>query len=380
MAEKPIGRYNLLDAFRGLAILWIVCFHVLQGDRDSYGGILSQIINHGHLGVSVFFVISGYSISASIFRNRTFYHQPYLFLIRRLRRIYFCYWWHLLFAVLIFPVIRAIFSMLKSHSLDVPHFHYSISEWLQIFLLTKVFTSDSWMLHKSFLPLNGPLWYIAIIVQIYLFVTFCLYFKKRAHLILFLGFVASLSTYIPTIANWCPFGLFLPLFSQFYIGIIIFYLIKMNFSPRRKIAQLTAFSLFLILLTICFIYNKFVSFSFALVTGSVIFILYDYNYRLNQLLLVRLLGLIGGFSYSLYLIHIPLWPLVEMFVRNLIPLSTVFRLPLFSVPILIILSFIWYLFFEHPDNQRHTIKSLLSPVVTIRNGLRLIRFKTLDRA
>ncbi len=374
MAEKKINRYALLDSFRGLTILWILCFHVLNGVRESYGAILNQIISHGYFGVSIFFVISGYSIASSIFNSNHSSFQPHLYLIRRLKRIYYCYWWHLLFVALIIPFLIAVVLMLKSHSFNIVFFQYSIAEWFQIATLTKVFSSNSWKLNEAFLPFNGVVWYIAIIVQIYLFVTICLYFRKIFNLLLFIGFIASILTCLTEIRGWIPFGLFLPSFYHFYIGIAIFYLIRTSSSPMRKKTQIAIFSVLLFLLLICIINeNISVGFSFPFFTGFVIFILYDYDFSLNQLFLVRLFSLIGVFSYSLYLLHVPLSRIVGMFVWHLVPLSIELSWPLFLVPGIIILSFFRYLFFEKPLNQSDIINCLLSPIDTIKSGLGFIK-------
>ena len=109
MTDDPI-RYKLLDAFRGLAILWIVCFHLL--DRQ-YGSVLNTIIKHGYLGVSVFFVISGYGIAALTSHT---VQQPHSFLLRRIQKIYPLYWWSILFAAFIIPIFHSAVLIFKTGS------------------------------------------------------------------------------------------------------------------------------------------------------------------------------------------------------------------------------------------------------------------------
>ena len=64
--SRERGRFAILDGFRGLAILWIVCYHLLPDVQKYYDPALDTIIAHGFLGVSIFFVISGYGIASSI--------------------------------------------------------------------------------------------------------------------------------------------------------------------------------------------------------------------------------------------------------------------------------------------------------------------------
>lgn len=373
MTGNNIVRYRLLDALRGLAILWIVCFHMLSGVRENYGSILKEIISYGYLGVSIFFVISGYSIASTIFSNHRYSLQPCFFLIRRFKRIYFCYWWHLLFAALIFPVLTALVYMMKTHTFTIEFFNYSSFEWLQIATLSKVFTSTSWKLNRSFSPINEVVWYIAIIVQIYLFVSFCMLFKKKLKLLLFLGFIASVLTYIPGVKTHIPFGLFLPYFCQFYIGISVFHILNFTSISKYKKIQIITLSILVFFLSICYLTkSSFLDLNFALVTGITIFFLFDYDFTLNRFFIIRIFGFIGEFSYSLYLLHVPLSPFFDMFVRNIVPISKKFSIPLILIPGVTILSFIWYLFFEKPHNQSDVIKSIASPIKTLKSGVSFI--------
>ena len=69
------SRFFFADALRGIAAMWVVLFH-------AYGGHLSGLMNSwylapvrvffeaGHLGVQIFFVLSGFVISYSISRYR----------------------------------------------------------------------------------------------------------------------------------------------------------------------------------------------------------------------------------------------------------------------------------------------------------------------
>ncbi|MCF0173324.1 MAG: acyltransferase [Bacteroidales bacterium] len=57
LASKP--RYEILDGLRGVAAMMVVAFHLFE----TYNGrIGTQIINHGHLAVDFFFVLSGFVI------------------------------------------------------------------------------------------------------------------------------------------------------------------------------------------------------------------------------------------------------------------------------------------------------------------------------
>lgn len=94
-ALHPAGRrrFHELDAFRGLAALWVVLFHFLY----RYGELLPQpggptpilpLISSGTLPVFWFFIISGFVITWTIERSNT----VGAFALSRFSRLYPTYW------------------------------------------------------------------------------------------------------------------------------------------------------------------------------------------------------------------------------------------------------------------------------------------------
>lgn len=66
MASSPklVGmRYPAIDALRGFAALWVALYH-LYGAADSTGSLM--IVQSGHLGVYIFFVLSGFVIAKNL--------------------------------------------------------------------------------------------------------------------------------------------------------------------------------------------------------------------------------------------------------------------------------------------------------------------------
>lgn len=364
-------RYKIIDSFRGLAILWIVCFHVLAGVREQYGFFLNYIISQGGLGVSIFFVISGYGISSSILRE-DYWGKPLLFLQKRFKRIFLVYWWHLLFAALLIPVVSSLISYAKSHNLEIGWFHYTFSEWLQIVTLTKVFTASDWKLNIVFLPINGVVWFLAIIIQIYLFVSVCLVFSQKfCSVLLFICFLVSLVSSFSTIKEFFVVGLFIPSFAMFYLGFILHFLLQRKLVPKKNIWKIIMLLSSTIFVYYCFINeNQLRSLSFALLTSVALLLLWEYDDKLSKIFLIKLFYIFGIFSYSLYLLHIPLWPFVGMFVHNFIPLPYAVSGPFILVPGIVILSFLWYLFFEKPATFKGIFKNIFSPINTIRVAAR----------
>ena len=77
--------YRLLDAWRGVAALWVVLLHVRL---ESTPALLYKFSAGGHLGVPMFFVISGYCIANAAVRALHVPRPVHHFVLARIRRIY----------------------------------------------------------------------------------------------------------------------------------------------------------------------------------------------------------------------------------------------------------------------------------------------------
>ena len=58
--SKP--HYEILDGLRGVAALFVVFYHILEGFSFAAGGTVITIANHGYLAVDFFFILSGFVI------------------------------------------------------------------------------------------------------------------------------------------------------------------------------------------------------------------------------------------------------------------------------------------------------------------------------
>jgi peptidoglycan/LPS O-acetylase OafA/YrhL len=83
--HAPIsGRQPGLDLLRALAVLWVVLYHLA-----SYGIALPGAVDHGWMGVDLFFVLSGYLIGGQLLRPYAAGGRPSWrrFLLRRALRV-----------------------------------------------------------------------------------------------------------------------------------------------------------------------------------------------------------------------------------------------------------------------------------------------------
>ena len=84
-----IKRIENIDSLRGLAALYVLFFHCyFLGNIYIYDGKIQDLIVHGDIGVPIFFVISGFSITYSVIKKDLVNPEELKgFYIRRIYRI-----------------------------------------------------------------------------------------------------------------------------------------------------------------------------------------------------------------------------------------------------------------------------------------------------
>ena len=139
-----------LDSIRALAALIVVVSHIeLQKQENGLGNIRSIVRNFGSLGVTIFFVLSGFLITYLLFQEHTSKSKINIvnFYFRRILRIWPLYFIVLGFGVFIYPA-----------NLD------AIGIGLSVFFLPNI----AFMLQK--LPgLIDPIWSLGVEEQFYMF-------------------------------------------------------------------------------------------------------------------------------------------------------------------------------------------------------------------
>lgn len=78
------GRQTGLDLLRAVAVLWVMLYHM-----SSYGIVLPAVVEHGWMGVDLFFVLSGYLIGGQLLRPYAEGGRPAWrhFMLRRALRV-----------------------------------------------------------------------------------------------------------------------------------------------------------------------------------------------------------------------------------------------------------------------------------------------------
>jgi len=353
-----------IDILRGLAVSIVIIYHFYILLDYSSASSFQYIHFFGQLGVSLFFIISGYLIYRSIEHNITqkgISNGIKSYTIHRLFRILPAYYFNLIFVIFL-----AYFIL---HSIDTWSFKFIIKQLLAHLTFTSYF-----LYQTSGFEVNGAYWTLSIEMLWYIVAPFFFLFVKT-NKTLILIFVLSLF-YLASI----DFGLMDWLFHldnkasnylnklyffsfqlpgqliYFISGILIYKLKKtsLNISNNKRyiLAVLIVLS-FLYISNQSYFYTSFLIRNiFILFTVSTIFILF-YQYHTKKL---ALLSWIGKISYSLYLWHMPLLLLIKKYIIPFdISLSTlviIFLISLFSIS-----SFSYYFIEENAFSLRKKFES-----------------------
>jgi peptidoglycan/LPS O-acetylase OafA/YrhL len=234
-------RYTLLEPLRGLAALWVFCFHYQFSDsfQRSFPA-LHTLLRLGDLGVPMFFVVSGFCIAASA-RSAIRHDEPVTgFLYRRVRRIYPPYWLSILVVAALPFAIEALsglktgqYTPPSSDNLNYAYLNYGPSDWLLVGTLAQVFTPvpDAPSLQHKFTTINAVYWTLAIEVQFYLAATLALTLRRWFYpVLLLITFVSVPFLFLPSVART---GIFLPFWPMFAVGVMVYWLFERGLTPSR---------------------------------------------------------------------------------------------------------------------------------------------------
>ena len=171
------NRYRFLDAQRGIAILLVFSYHSFARwtdvipYQDSYANI--ALFKYGHLGVQLFFILSGFVILMSLEKSST---VP-SFLIRRWLRIFPA----MLFCSILLYATAKLFPYRPN---DLPHLSHLIPGLTLVDL--NIWT---WLFGYPDRQLEGVFWSIYVEVKFYIFAS-VIYFRYGRVVVVFSLFAA----------------------------------------------------------------------------------------------------------------------------------------------------------------------------------------------
>jgi peptidoglycan/LPS O-acetylase OafA/YrhL len=315
------GKEHVIDAMRGFAALLVAYFHCRQvewigmqafhqsvGHAFSLNAIAAYLtfpIAWGSAGVPIFFVISGYCIhrggALRLAGNPAYRLDTGNFWVRRFARIY--------------PVLLAALVLtfaLDWFSLQLPPVSHKIREiGLQAFLVN-LFSLQG-VAGKTF-GSNGALWTLSLEVQFYAIYPLLFALRRRIGMTSVLAIVAVINVVSAYVLERHDIQFFTSYWFSWTLGAWIADARARRAPQARSSAWLYALAAgFVALGCAAFHFGQYGAFQLWAIGFA--FYLYKALERGNAdrgpAFGTRLLGRFGDFSFSLYLIHLPIFVLLS---------------------------------------------------------------------
>jgi len=358
-----------IDGLRALCALYVVFCHIAIHQNITCANLsfiekLSvQFFYGGHYAVDFFIVLSGYSLSIKMANNNKFTLpvSSFSFLVRRAKRILIPYYFSLMLSLLL--IYFFIGRKTGTHwDISLPVSYKDILA--HFFLVHDLFES------KMF-KINHALWSISVEFRIYILFPLILlglkYYGWIRMFIITIIFSSTLFLMVLLIQHYLNVNL-----TEYWPGvspyIILFFLgmfsanVTLN-SVMKPVLQCSYWLPLFFLLLVAFIslasllrfskfYYQVVDVVFGLlVTVFIVVINSEKCNPVKQLLSSKILVKIGSISYSIYLIHSPIIQFVWLFIvksSNNTPIVSYYILMALSVPLIILLAYVFYVLIEKP--------------------------------
>lgn len=338
--EKAVYFENL-DGLRFFAFLAVFISHATlflgyNNNSTFFNSIRKYILINGDIGVSFFFVLSGFLITYLLLREKETFGKISLknFYIRRILRIWPVYFTTIIAGFFILPMIARLF----------------IGNGPFVFLISPSFTLlPQYMLFLANFNLafsggssvpTDVLWSISVEEQFYLVWPWLIAFLPRKYILKALGLIILISCVYryfyalsPNIIAYSTFSVM----SDLAIGSILAFLVytrsdiieKLKSTPRKIIISIYVFLLLIIfgrhyitetLVGSNIFYNLFVAVFPLILASTYAFIILEQNEMSRSLFKIgksKSLAFLGKISYGLYSYHIFAFTIVLFIVLGL---------------------------------------------------------------
>jgi peptidoglycan/LPS O-acetylase OafA/YrhL len=300
--RERTDRFEFLDVLRGLAIWAVLLLHCTYDVTQTRSPALDAVVgilHHGYLGVQLFFVISGYCITAAVYRSAAKPGAVGHFFSRRFRRILPPYWASMVLTVSLGLLTVA---LLKRPFLSV--FPMTARDWLlNICLLQQPFGAPD---------ANMVYWSLSIELQFYLVMGLGLLCRSGVEAYLLL--VSITFAWMLTTSGWNSNGMIVAYWHEFACGIAAYYFITRTNRWAGTPWLLLATALGVGYMDLAAADSLFRPDGRFILAGKVAFCLgvlvllvisHPWDRNLSERCVSRWLAFFGTISYSLYLTHVP---------------------------------------------------------------------------
>jgi peptidoglycan/LPS O-acetylase OafA/YrhL len=336
-ARAP-GRSRLsgLDGLRGLAALYVLLFHCwlvsFPGFPANHGPRWTGWLLYGHLAVVFFLVVSGFSLAVTPARDGWRLGGTARFARRRAWRILPPYWAALVFSLLIAWVVT-----------PQPHSGTPTAGTVAVYGLL--------LQDVAVVPTpNGTFWSIAVEVELYVVFPLLLLLRRRlggvALLLLVTVAVVAVGMLVPSVSSTSPVdkldGLTPQLAPLFVMGMVGAGIVvagdRLRRLPWLGLAALAAVPVLALMVGRGSVWTEHHYFWIDLALGPAMVLLLvavttGRPGRLVRLLDTRPARGLGAFSYSLYLVHLPIVVVISRLLARLDVVSP--GVPTFGVTLLV---------------------------------------------
>ena len=336
---ERIPPFRTIDAFRGLAAVWVVMNHSASpfiGDNPRFAHEpLYFFAVRGQFGVMLFFIISGYCIAAAAYGALTSGKPIWRYAYERVRRIYPPY----LAALTLSAFTTLLIGYAGAHHLIGPVHHPNVLGTSARYWIGNLFLQQY---ELNVVPLMGIFWSLCYEIAFYAVVGVWLWVAKLVTLRRGLAFGTLtlvsgifLTTYLSLLSLILSGGAVFPfdLWHLFSLGSILFFLVEFNpmtvagYSRRLRWglngAAAVAVSLVIVYITIHENDDLELSDPHSPTRSaiSLLFLLLLAGLRRIDLRLAKSLWLrpvlwLGACSYSIYLVHPMVVPYASVLSRK----------------------------------------------------------------
>ncbi|HMP17887.1 MAG TPA: acyltransferase, partial [Gemmatales bacterium] len=340
-SDRSTVHWQAIDALRGFAAIWVVLCHIWinlfpmgSSQADAVTWSFDQpwhfyptffLFQYGYYGVTIFFVVSGFCIhwpqairkqktGSDDLRLATFYQ-------RRFWRLYPPYFVSLFVAALAMGLMRLQDYAQKGWPLPLPENFYWEAFATQAILINALFLSP--FVTAAQRDLNGVYWTLVFELQFYLLYPLLLWCMRRAGLLI-VGMVlfAAEVVLLPQPASitgggevgpWWYFCI--SRYFEWYLGVIAAELVaRKSEQPLRNwywvlFGLLSAFSLGAVFHPVAWPWRDL---AVASATFFLLLAVLQEESPQPTSRWVQFLAWLGLFSYSLYLIHLPVLRLIHL--------------------------------------------------------------------